>query len=100
MEQSSFTASSPSADEVPVLILHEFQVGVALALGVLERAVEEDDAWVFDATIHPGVCHVLVEHDTPEHAAIGQLSAWHFLRLGVSLDVNLRPLDSDFALAL
>ena len=79
----------PSAS-APVLLARDLHVGLALALLVLERAVEQQDARVGDAAAHaPGDDDVLVEHDALEHLAVLDRAARDLLDLGVVLDVDL-----------
>ena len=59
-----------------VLLLQHLDVGLALALLVLEVAVEQEDARVLDAPPHLGVRHVLVEHDAVEDAGVLDRAAW------------------------
>ena len=68
-----------------------FHVGLALALFVLERGVEQDDARVLDRALHLRVRHVLVEHDAVQHAAVLERAARDLLDLRVALDVDLDP---------
>mmetsp|Transcript_12294 Transcript_12294/g.31601 ORF Transcript_12294/g.31601 Transcript_12294/m.31601 type:complete len:266 (+) Transcript_12294:325-1122(+) len=60
---------------LPVRLLRDLYVGLALALLVLERAVKQHHARVLDLTPHPGVRDVLVEHDAVEHLAVRELAA-------------------------
>ena len=72
-----------------VLLLQHLDVGLALALLVLEVAVEQEDARVLDAPPHLGVRHVLVEHDPVEDAGVLDGAAGDLLDLGVALRVDL-----------
>lgn len=74
---------------VPVLLLCDLNVGLRLALLVLERAVEQDDARVLDPAAHLGVCDVLVEHDAVQYPAVLNLAAGNLLHARVPLDVDL-----------
>lgn len=76
-------------DAVPVVLLGDLNVGLGLALFVLEGAVEEDDAGVLDAPAHLGVCNVLVEHQAVEDLAVLNLAAGDLFDAGVALDVDL-----------
>ena len=76
-------------DAVPVLLLGDLNVGLRLALLVLERAVQQNDAGVLYAPAHLGVCDVLVEHDAVQHPAVLDLAAGHLLDAGIALDVHL-----------
>ena len=80
---------------VPVLLLADFDVGLGLALLVLERAVEQNDPGLLDAPPHLGVGDVLVEHDTVQNLAILDFSTGYFLHSGVPLDINLPLAASD-----
>lgn len=80
MIQLSATACCPnispevSSRLVTHLLLLDLHVGLALALLVLEGAVEQEDAGLLNAPPHLGVRHVLVEHDTVDHTAVRQLA--------------------------
>lgn len=74
---------------IPVLLLADFNIRLRLALFVLERAVEEDDAWVFDPPAHLGVRYILVQHYSIEHPAILNLTSGNLLDTCVSFDVDL-----------
>lgn len=74
---------------VPVVLLGNLNVGLGLALLVLEGAVEENDSGVLNAPAHLGVCDVLVEHETVEDLAVLNLAAGNLLHSGISLDVDL-----------
>jgi len=50
-------------------------VDLGLALLVLEGAVHEEDARVFNPAPHLGVSHILVEHDTVENTRILNLTS-------------------------
>lgn len=75
-------------DSVPVILLLDLNVGLGLALLVLERAVEENDAGVLYASAHLGVCDILVEHHTVEDGAVLDLATGDLFDTGVALDIN------------
>mmetsp|Transcript_12621 Transcript_12621/g.40041 ORF Transcript_12621/g.40041 Transcript_12621/m.40041 type:complete len:268 (+) Transcript_12621:1671-2474(+) len=73
---------------VPVLLLLDRDVGRRVALLVLERAVQQEDARPLDAATHARVRHVLVEHHPAQDAALARLAARDLLDLCVPLDVD------------
>mmetsp|Transcript_121343 Transcript_121343/g.288294 ORF Transcript_121343/g.288294 Transcript_121343/m.288294 type:complete len:320 (-) Transcript_121343:555-1514(-) len=73
----------------PVGFLGDLDVGLTLALLVLQRAVQKHHSRIGDLSPHPWVCDVLVEHHAVQHLAIRQLAALDLLNLGVALHVNL-----------
>mmetsp|Transcript_18397 Transcript_18397/g.46778 ORF Transcript_18397/g.46778 Transcript_18397/m.46778 type:complete len:398 (-) Transcript_18397:289-1482(-) len=68
--------------------LLEQHLCLALTLLVFEAAVEQENTWVFDATTHLAVCHVLVHHHTWNHLTIGDASTGNLFDLHVALDVH------------
>ncbi len=74
---------------VPVFLLGDFNVGLGLALLVLEGAVEENDAGVLDAPAHLGMCDIFVEHQAVEDLAVLNLATGHLFDTCVALDVDL-----------
>ena len=75
-------------DPVPLVLALDLYVRLALALLVLERAVEQDDARVLDPAPHARVGDVLVDHHAVEHDRVLNLAAGDLLDLGVALDVD------------
>mmetsp|Transcript_76262 Transcript_76262/g.123249 ORF Transcript_76262/g.123249 Transcript_76262/m.123249 type:complete len:388 (+) Transcript_76262:451-1614(+) len=74
---------------LPVRLLGDLDVCLALSLLVLQGAVEQNHARVLDLPAHAWVSDVLVEHDSVQHAGISQLAALDLLDLGEPLDVDL-----------
>jgi hypothetical protein len=74
---------------VPVLLFADLNVGLTLALLVLERAVQQQNAGVFNSPPHLRMCDVLVEHDPIEHLAVLDFTSGNLLNTGVALDVDL-----------
>lgn len=60
---------------LPVLLLRDLQVGLALALLVLHGCVHQQHAGVLNAPPHAPVGHILVEHDAVQDAAVLQLTS-------------------------
>ncbi len=58
---------------------------------LLERAVEKKNARLANETSHLGVIHVLVDHDSLEHAAVLDLTAGDLFNFGVTFDVDIWP---------
>lgn len=74
---------------VPVLLLADLDVRLALALLVLECAVQQQNLGVLDSPPHLGVCNVLVDHDAVQHLAVLDLASGDLLDACVALDVDL-----------
>lgn len=74
---------------VPVILLGNLNIGLRLALFVLERAVEEHNTGVLYAPAHLGVCDILVEHQTVEDLAVLNFAAGDLFDTGVALDIDL-----------
>lgn len=74
---------------VPVVLLCDLNVGLRLALLVLQGAVQEHDSGVLDAPAHLGVCDVLVQHQAVKDLAVLNLATRNLLNSGISLDVDL-----------
>eukprot|EP00051_Salpingoeca_urceolata_P005440 m.73293 g.73293 ORF g.73293 m.73293 type:complete len:313 (+) comp14334_c0_seq3:948-1886(+) len=72
-----------------VLRPRHLNVGLAFTLVVLERAVQQQNTWVFNSSSHLRVGDVLVDHDTPQNPRVFQLAAGNLFDFGVALDVNL-----------
>jgi len=83
-------------DALPVFLLCDFDCGLGLALFVFERAVEEDNAGVFDAAAHFGVGDVFIEHDAVEDAGVLDLAAGYLFYARVAFCVDFF-LASNFA---
>lgn len=74
---------------VPVILLGHLNVGLRLALLVLEGAVEQKNAGVLDSPPHLGVGDILVDHDTVDNLGILNLTTRDLLNTRVALDVHL-----------
>jgi hypothetical protein len=73
---------------VPVLLFADLDVGLALALLVLQRAIQQHDARVLDPPPHLWVCDVLVQQDAVQNLAVLDLTTGDLLNAGVALDVD------------
>jgi hypothetical protein len=74
---------------VPVVLLGDLNVGLRLALLVLERAVEQENAGVLDPPPHLGVGDILVDHDTIDNLGVLNLTTGDLLNTRVTLDIHL-----------
>ena len=75
---------------LPILLSGQFYIGLILALLVLQRAVQEHDAGVLDASPHAAGQHdILLEHHTIQDLAVVQRASRKLLYFGVLLDVYL-----------
>jgi hypothetical protein len=67
----------------------ELHVGLALALLVLEGAVQQQDPGVLDVSAHLRVRDIFVDHDSVEHLALIEGASGNLLDLGVALDLEV-----------
>lgn len=74
---------------VPVVLLGDLNVGLGLALLVLERAVKEKNAGVLDPPPHLGVGDILVDHDAIDNLGVLDLTTGDLLDTRVALDIHL-----------
>lgn len=72
----------------PICLLRDFDVGLRLALLVLERAIQQDNSGVRNPPPHFGMCDVLVDHDSVQYAALLDLASRDLLHARVTLDVD------------
>mmetsp|Transcript_96815 Transcript_96815/g.260329 ORF Transcript_96815/g.260329 Transcript_96815/m.260329 type:complete len:299 (+) Transcript_96815:355-1251(+) len=73
---------------LPIGFLGDLDVGLALALLVLQRAIQQHHPRVLDHAAHPRVSDVLVKHDSVQDHALRELTARKLLHLGVALEVD------------
>eukprot|EP01137_Pigoraptor_chileana_P019539 Opistho-2@80698 len=73
---------------LPVAFLCHLEVRLALALLILQGAIQQHDARVFNAATHLSVRHILVDHHTSKHLRLLNLTAGNLLNLGVALNVD------------
>merc|ERR550514_1852711 len=82
-DEKAWEALLLEEERLPRLLVGELDLRLRLALLVLERAVEQQDARLLDAPAHLRVHHVLVDHHALEHAAVVHVAARDLLDLGV-----------------
>mmetsp|Transcript_6398 Transcript_6398/g.19356 ORF Transcript_6398/g.19356 Transcript_6398/m.19356 type:complete len:269 (-) Transcript_6398:156-962(-) len=76
---------------LPVLLLVDLYIGGTLAFSVLEWTVEQYDFWLLNVSSHAAKDNILVEHDSLEHFALGEVSSGNLFDLCKVFEVDRRP---------
>jgi hypothetical protein len=74
---------------VPIFLFADLNVGLALALFVLQRAVQQQNTRVLNSPPHLGMCDVLIKHDAVQHLTVFDLTTRDLLNASIALDVDL-----------